>query len=166
MRRGEIATAPRKDLWIPACFVLFFVGLAGLEAWFVTLASRTFSGVVTDNAYAIGLNYNDVLAQREAEKSLGWSSDLTFEQHSELAGRLTLAVRKTDGTPLTGAVVRATAERMSRFPQIQPVDFTRAPSGDFSAVLKVPLAGRWFIRLKVQEGGQSLHVIQEVDVLP
>ncbi len=59
----------RKDLWIPACFILFFVALAGLEAWFVLLANRTFSGEVTDNAYAVGLNYNQVLAQREAERN-------------------------------------------------------------------------------------------------
>lgn len=156
----------RKDLWIPACFILFFVALAGLEAWFVLLANRTFSGVVTDNAYAVGLNYNDVLAQRETERQLGWSTELTFDQQGELAGRLTLAVSDRDGAPLNGPEVRATAERMTRFPQIQTVKFLRQGAGIYVADLKVPLAGRWFVRIKVEEGGRSVHAIKEVDVLP
>jgi len=156
----------RKDLWIPACFVLFFVGLAGLEAWFVLLANRTFSGLVTDNAYSVGLKYDDVLAQREAERKLGWSTDLNFVQQGGLVGRLTLAVTDRDGVPLDGPNVRATAERMTRFPQIQTVNFLRQEAGIYVADLKVPLAGRWFVRLKVEQGGRSVHAIKEVDVLP
>lgn len=156
----------RKDLWIPGCFILFFVALAGLEAWFVTLANRTFSGVVTDNAYAVGLNYDAVLAQRAAERRLGWATELTFEQQNELAGRLTLAVTNRDGTALDGLEVRATAERMTRFPQIQTVDFRRQRAGIYAGDLKVPLAGRWFVRVKVEQDGRSVHMIKEVDVLP
>ena len=83
------------------CFVLFFVALAGLEAWFVLLANRTFSGVVTDNAYTVGLKYDDVLAQREAERKLGWSTDLSFVQQGGLAGRLTLVVTDRMAFPWT-----------------------------------------------------------------
>ncbi|QIG51968.1 FixH family protein [Nordella sp. HKS 07] len=156
----------RKDLWIPACFVLFFVGLAGLEAWFVLLANRTFSGLVTDNAYAVGLKYDDVLAQREAERELGWSTNLNFVQQGGLVGRLTLAVTDRDGIPLDTPNVRATAERMTRFPQIQTVNFLRQKAGIYVADLKVPLAGRWFVRLRVEQAGRSVHAIKEVDVLP
>lgn len=166
MNQNQEQNQNRKDLWIPACFILFFVALAGLEAWFVLLANRTFSGEVTDNAYAVGLNYNQVLAQREAERKLGWSTKLTFDQQGELAGRLTLAVTDRDGAPLDGPNVRATAERMTRFPQIQTVDFLRQETGVYVADLKVPLAGRWFVRIKVERDGRSVHAIQEVDVLP
>ncbi len=160
------SVAGRRDLWIPGCFILFFIFLFGLLAWFVTLANRSFTGVVTDNAYAIGLNYNEVLARREAEQRLGWKTALSFEQGEKLGGRLTLRVRDADGQLLIADEVRATAERMSRFPQIQTVRYDRQPDGDYVADLSVPLAGRWFIRVRVERGGQAIHVIEEVDVRP
>ncbi|NOV20227.1 hypothetical protein E5S70_29925 [Ensifer adhaerens] len=158
--------ASTKDHWIPGCFIMFFVLLFGLEAAFVALASRSFTGLVTDNAYAVGLNYNEVLAQREAEKKLGWKTDLSFEQSEGLAGQLSFRVLDANGQLLVADKVRATAERMSRFPQILAVNYERQPDGSYFARLSVPLAGRWFIRARIQLGEQVLHIIDEVEVYP
>lgn len=156
----------RKDLWIPGCFILFFICLAALEVWFVTLANRSFTGVVTDDAYAVGLNYNEALARREAERRLGWTTAIHFAQGADLGGKLTLSVRDADGQALVADEVRATAERMSRFPQIQTVAFERQATGEYLANLPVPLAGRWFVRVRIDRGGQTIHVIEAVDVRP
>lgn len=156
----------RKDLWIPASFVLFFVFLTGLLSWFVVIANRSFTGVVTEDAYAIGLNYNDVLALREIEKRLGWATALSFKQEDGLGGLLTFSLRDRDGRPLVADDIRATAERMTRFPQIQKVDYERRADGVYEANLVVPLAGRWFIRARITRNGESIHVIDEVDVRP
>ncbi|WP_430513784.1 FixH family protein [Pannonibacter phragmitetus] len=164
---SESASAgDRRDHWIPACFILFFVFLTGLLTWFVVLANQSFTGVVTDNAYAVGLDYNDVLAQREVEKRLGWAATLTFKQGNELGGDLAFIIRDRDGKQVVADEIRATAELMTRFPQIQPVEYVRRPDGVYEAKLSVPLAGRWFIRARVERDGQSIHVIDEVDVQP
>ena len=165
MSKGT-AVGTRKDLWIPGCFIAFFVCLAALEIWFVTLANRSFTGLVTDEAYTIGVNYNEVLAQREAERQLGWATSFVFVQGDGLDGRLTLSIRDADGTVLLADEIRATAERMSRFPQIQTVNFERQTGGDYVADLEVPLAGRWFVRARIERGGQSIHAIEEVDIRP
>lgn len=162
----EVNTSARKDLWIPYCFIAFFVCLSALEVWFVTLANRSFTGLVTDEAYTIGVNYNEVLAQRAAERQLGWTTTFSFVQGEGLAGRLTLRVRDADGTALVADELRATAERMSRFPQIQTVSFKRQAGGDYVAYLEVPLAGRWFVRGRIKRGEQLVHVIEEVDIRP
>lgn len=163
---SERASGDRRDRWIPACFILFFVFLTGLLSWFVVLANQSFTGVVTDNAYAVGLNYNDVLAQRDAEKRLGWATALTFKQGNGLGGDLAFSIRDRDGKPVVADEVRATAELMTRFPQIQAVEYVRRPDGVYEAKLSVPLAGRWFVRARVERDGQSIHVIDEVDVRP
>lgn len=160
------SSGDRRDRWIPACFILFFVFLTGLLSWFVVLANQSFTGVVTDNAYAVGLNYNDVLAQREAEKRLGWATALTFKQGNGLGGDLAFSIRDRDGKPVVADEVRATAELMTRFPQIQAVEYVLRPDGVYEAKLSVPLAGRWFVRARVERDGQSIHVIDEVDVRP
>lgn len=163
---GRTTVGARRDLWIPGCFIAFFVCLAGLEIWFVSIANSTFTGLVTDEAYTIGVNYNEVLAQREAERRLGWTTTLSFVQGDGLDGRLALRVHDADGTAIVADELRATAERMSRFPQIQTVNFEREMSGEYVADFKVPLAGRWFVRAKIERGGQSIHVIEEVDIRP
>lgn len=155
------------DHWIPRAFIVFFLGLAGLELWFVTLATRTFSGLVTDHAYATGLNDTDMIAQRQIEADLGWTADLGFMQHEgRLQGDLTLSLRSRDGNPLIPDEIRATAEKMSRHPQIQAVDFTILSEGLAKAELRVPLAGRWFVRLRIGRGQEAVHLIREIDITP
>ncbi len=167
MTMGEgTSVVGRKDRWIPGCFILFFVALALLEVWFVTLANRSFTGVVTDDAYAAGPNHSAVLVQREANQHLGWVTTVAFEPGEDLNGRLTLGVRDSDGQVLIADEVRATAERMTRFPQIQTVRFDRRPGGAYVADLAVPLAGRWFIRIRIERDGQAINVIEAVDIRP
>lgn len=158
--------SPRKDLWIPACFVAFFICLAGLEIWFVTMATQTFSGLVTDEAYAVGVNYNEVLKQREAERELGWTTIFEFVDGDGLDGELTLTIRDAAGQPLVADNLRATAERMSRHPQIQSVSFDHIGDGAYRAAISVPLGGRWFVRVRIEQGEQVFHAIEEVDFVP
>lgn len=163
---SETTGKGRWDQWIPRSFILFFIGLAALEIWFVTMATRTFSGLVTDQAYVTGLNYNEILEQRAAEAKLGWVTDLDFAQGNGLRGAVTLAVADAEGQPVAIDEIRATAERMSRHPQIKAVEFSVQPGGFASADLAVPLAGRWFLRLRIARGEDVIHIIEEVDVEP
>jgi nitrogen fixation protein FixH len=153
-------------LWIPALFVAFFIGLAGLEAWFVTIARTTFSGLVTDHAYDVGLAYNAVIATKESEARVGWSSSFRFDQSGPLGGRVNLSLVTSDGKPVAGASIHATAELMSRFPQILPVIFSETEGGNYTANVRVPLVGRWFIRVKATRNEQTIHRIDEIGIAP
>ncbi len=163
-----LADAPpeRRDRWIPFAFVGFFLALAGLQAWFVILAYGTFSGLVTDRPYSTGLAYDAVIAAREAETAQGWTAALAFTPTGALTGRVTLTVTGSDHTPLTDMVVRGTVERMTKFPQILPLAFAPTKPGEQTAMFAAPLAGRWFVRVRIEQGAQVLHRIFEVDVQP
>lgn len=150
--------APRRDLWIPACFVLFFVALAGLQLWFVLLANRSFTGLVTDP--------RTPAASHAPVHDPGWSSRLAFTPTGPLAGRLTLTLREAGGGALEPERLIATAERTTRFPQLLPVDFERRADGAYTADLKLPLAGDWAIRLTLVKGGERVERIEMVEVLP
>ncbi len=43
--------------------VLFFIIFASVDALFIYMAVSTHSGVVAENAYEIGVKYNDVIAE-------------------------------------------------------------------------------------------------------
>jgi nitrogen fixation protein FixH len=49
----------------------FFVIFASVDAFFVYKAISTHTGVVAENAYEIGLNYNDVIAEAKKQKLNG-----------------------------------------------------------------------------------------------
>jgi nitrogen fixation protein FixH len=166
MESVEAADENKRDLWIPRAFVGFFIGLAILESGFITLAYRSFTGVVTDQPYAEGLNYNQNLAAREAEKALGWTVQSHFISNSSLTGRMTLDLSDKDGHILKDATVLATAERMTEFPQVLPVTFKEDNPGQQVSSFTLPLPGRWFIRLKVTKDGHAIHKIIEVEVSP
>lgn len=156
---GDAATpGTRRDLWIPAGFVLFFVALAALQLWFVLLANRSFTGLVTD--------------PRPASQAHGtaaatdWSARLTFTQTGTLAGTLHLALVGTDGAPLAVDRLVATAERTTRFPQLLPIQFTPAGPGRYEAPLRLPLAGDWAIRITVTRAGETSERVETVEVAP
>lgn len=49
----------------------FFLVVASVDAFFIYKALSTHSGVVAENAYEIGLNYNDVIAEAKKKNNHG-----------------------------------------------------------------------------------------------
>ncbi|MBJ7414553.1 MAG: FixH family protein [Niveispirillum sp.] len=155
----------KKDRWIPWAFVGFFVFLAVVQGSFVTVAIRTFPGLVTDRPYATGLSYNQVLKEQAAEAALGWQVETTFTADSPLSGHLTATVRDAQGQPLDVAV-EAQAERMTRFPQVVTLTATVIGPGRTALPMHLPVAGRWFVRLTLRQGDHHVQRIVEVEVWP
>tara|TARA_B100002019_G_C21012668_1_gene470787 strand:- start:250 stop:495 length:246 start_codon:yes stop_codon:yes gene_type:complete len=48
--------------------IAFFVVFASVDAFFVFKALSTHTGVVAENAYEIGLNYNDVIEEAKKQR--------------------------------------------------------------------------------------------------
>lgn len=63
---------PKDGKRILLAFLSFFIVFASVDAFFVYKAISTLPGVVSENAYEIGLNYNKIIAEakkRELEKN-------------------------------------------------------------------------------------------------
>jgi nitrogen fixation protein FixH len=63
---------PQDGKRVLLAFLSFFVVFASVDAFFVYKAISTLPGVVSENAYEIGLNYNKIIAEakkRELEKN-------------------------------------------------------------------------------------------------
>ncbi|WP_018388274.1 FixH family protein [Ancylobacter sp. FA202] len=158
MSRADTPHDLRRDLWIPAGFVLFFIALAGLQLWFVLLANRSFSGLVTDPKPASGVH--------AAVHAPDWSARLTFAPDTPLAGTLSVELKGADGAPLTPDRLIATAERATRFPQLLPIAFQVVGPGRFEAPLRLPLAGDWAVRLTLTRAGATSERIETLEVAP
>jgi nitrogen fixation protein FixH len=153
------APAGPRDRWIPAAFILFFVGLAAIEAWFIVLAESSFSGLVTERP---ALATDAALAAT----GTGLRANVRFEQTDWLAGRLTISIADGHGARVPAEGLRITAERLTRFPQRLPVRVVESSAGLFTAEIRLPLAGPWTIRSAVSMNGETIEQFDSIEVTP
>lgn len=64
----ETGTPPKDGRRVLLAFLSFFVVFASVDAFFVYKAISTLPGVVSENAYEIGLHYNKIIAEAEKRK--------------------------------------------------------------------------------------------------
>lgn len=140
-----LAKGPRpSDKWIPWYFVAFFVGLAVVNVIFIYIATSTHSGVVTENAYSEGLNYNETIAAAEAQKNLGWSSDIFVEGQD-------IKLQISDGdTGLRGASVVAWFTNPTRSDADFSVILQQTDIGLYEAKIPEGVLGQWDIRMQIE----------------
>lgn len=65
---SEITPPPKDGKRVLLGFIAFFVVFASVDAFFVYKAISTLPGVVSENAYEIGLNYNKIIAETKRRK--------------------------------------------------------------------------------------------------
>lgn len=61
--QNQKAQSKKDGRIVLLCLVSFFVVFASVDAFFVYKAVSTHTGVVSENAYEHGLNYNDIIAE-------------------------------------------------------------------------------------------------------
>lgn len=65
--------APKKKesgWWVLWAFLAFFAVFASVDAYFVYQAISTHTGVVVENPYEVGLNYNEIIEKAEQLKQV------------------------------------------------------------------------------------------------
>lgn len=126
-----------KGRHVLVAFVLFFGLIAAVDAVFITLAYRTFSGQVAKNPYEAGLLYDRTLAERAAQTALGWSA--TLASLDDRAVELVITDRSgkgVDGLTLDGTLKRPATEVGAR-------DLPFKPRGEGRYVADAELSGAW-----------------------
>lgn len=160
--KSEVAmTGPRKsDRFIPWYFVGFFALLFMFDGIFVYLATSTHTGVVTEQAYQKGVDYNDTIAAVDAQNALGWQGEITYSAD----GQLNFKVQDGNASGISGANVVAEMTR----PTHNGVDFDQplkeiAP-GIYQAPVKFPLDGIWDVRVYVSWQQKQFQTAQRIIV--
>lgn len=134
----------KSDRLIPWYFVAFFVGLAIWDGIFVYVATSTHTGVVTDEAYDRGINYNDTIAAAEAQAALGWSGDIEFK-NGQLVGNL----RDANGHAIVGARAEALFFRPTQDGSDFNVGLTEVSDGRYISSALSAAPGQWDVRIFV-----------------
>lgn len=136
---------------IPWYFVGFFVVLAIMDGIFVYLATSTHTGVVTEEAYKKGLNYNDTVAAARTQAALGWNGTIEYTEDR----RVLFTLQDASGAPLTGAQVVAEFSRPTHNKQDFSIPLQQVDAGNYAAPVEFPLIGLWDARVFVEWNQQQ-----------
>lgn len=91
-----------------ALFCGFFAVVFAVNAYFVTVAVSTHTGVVANEPYRKGLKYNERIAAWDRQGRLGWNHDIAFAAGGKL---LVASLRDAEGLPVRGLAIKAVLGR-------------------------------------------------------
>lgn len=103
---SEVKLSGKHVFWLLAGF---FGATIAANAVFISVAVKSFPGVVTEEPFLEGLRYNQKLAAKRAQRDLGWRASLTAS-HADKA-RFELSFVDAGGKPIRGLVVDGVLRR-------------------------------------------------------
>lgn len=159
------ADSPRKSSWIPWVFVGAMLVVVAVNAVMVTMAVRSWSGLVVEKPYERGIAYNSILGAQARQDALGWTLGATYEVTGDAyAGRVVLTATDSAGRPLDGLTVTATLTRPVEILEPITLDFTAAGDGRYIARTAVPKHGQWELRGRLSHGGDTYILTRRLTV--
>lgn len=126
-----------RDKWIPYYFVAFFAVIALLDGFFVYKAISTQTGVVTENSYEKGLDYNHVIEAAKAQPDM--KNTITYED-----GTLTWQL------PIEDATASAFIVRPIQDGHDFEITLQHFGNGVYKASPDLPMKGLWTARLSAK----------------
>ncbi len=133
------------DKWIPWLVVLFFLTFMSVDAVMVTMAIRTNTGVVTEQAYEKGLEYNRTIEAASAQQKLGWKDNISLDGHA-----LRYTLQDKHGNFPTGAEVKAKISRPTQDGYDFEVPLQRINDSTYGTDVSFPMPGAWNVRIFVK----------------
>lgn len=149
----------KSDKWIPWYFVAFFVVLAILDGIFVTIAFSTHTGVVTENAYKKGLEYNQTVAASEKQEALGWHGRIGLDD-----SLLSFYLEDKNGGAIEGAYVKAYFSRATQAGHDFSASLASKAGGNYNKEINFPLKGQWDVVIEAQWNQQQYQQSKRIIV--
>lgn len=152
MRTRSVAPRIFTGWHMLAILVSFFAVVIAVNLTLAVYASRSWTGLVVENSYVSSQEFNDRLAQSQAQDALGWTGKLTVRNGVIRYG---LTDAKGAPAPMTGVTVRF------RHPAYESEDETvvleKTAPGEFS--LRHPVRdGIWIVEIDTDAGLRAPYV--------
>jgi len=124
---------------------------------FTYLAVTTFGGLVSNDTYRKGLEYNKQLAAENAQQQLGWTASLELARRGE---EIRFTLQDKDSDPVSGRLVRVHVGRPATDQFDRTVLLRETAPGTYTRDIALPAAGNWLASLEVLEGyGDAKSVV-------
>lgn len=121
----------------------FFGIIIAVNIWFITASIRTFSGEDEQQPYLQGIEYNQTLARRTEQKTLGWRAVIGASRVAGGNVRVSITIRRSDGTPQPGLILRGELRHPTDEGRDRPLDPREITAGVYQADLVGIGRGEW-----------------------
>lgn len=135
-----------------AIFAAFFGTIACADAFLVTSAFRTWSGLEEPSPYRASQRYNAELERARAQSARGWVLDGGVAREGPTGAAVTVSLRGADAAPLVGRTVRARLERPTDKRADVAVTVVESAPGLYAAQVPAVPAGQWELVVEVLDG--------------
>lgn len=119
---------------------------------FAYLAIETFTGLTDENPYQDGLAYNEVLADRAAQRDIGWHGDITLGRAGPGEDSITVVLTDAKGSPLSGLTLAGQLRRPTHGGMDQTLTWQEGAPGSYSARVALPRRGNWDLQVTADDG--------------
>jgi nitrogen fixation protein FixH len=126
----------------------FFGVVFAVNGIFLYSALSTHTGVVAQEPYRKGLQYNQRISAAAKQDRLGWHEEVALAPG---ARGLTLKLARPDGAPVAGLKVAGMIGRPSTNQHDLSVSLRETSPGSYSAALEPLEAGAWIVSLEASE---------------
>ncbi len=148
---------PRTGAWIPWIFIIGMGIVVAVNGGLILLARATWPGLVTDNYYAKGIDYNENLEGARRQARLGWRVRASLSKRPGGGAEIGALYRNRDGTPLKGLSVRAYLIRPVSEGDDMDIALGDKGRGRYGASIEAPLPGQWDLRLVAFDKRGDVH---------
>lgn len=125
-------------------FILFFGTIIAVNGVLMYFALNTWPGLVTENAYTKGLNYNDTIAASESQRLLAWEVGIALDNDKKLR----ISIIDDNSAPVPGLKMEAVLTRPLGDHKIVFLTMHENKPGIYEGEFSAPLLGRWKVDIK------------------
>ncbi len=154
-----------KSPWVLGWIAMVAVILSA-NVVMIVIAHRTSPGLVVEDYYERGKNYNKTLERRAAEAKLGWKAELVMSEKSVAGREEMISVRATDKD---GKIIEVEEATLFAYrPSDVSADFshpmTPGEDGSFTGKATFSMPGTWDIIVSIKRGDSLLDVPKRIFV--
>ncbi len=133
--------------------------------WLIRVATHDPSFAVEEDYYQRGVHWDDEMAQRAHNAALGWTLAASISPIRDGGGSdLTVALRDSSVTPLSGASITVRAVHIARAGEPMDLRLDASTPGTYAAHMPIRRAGLWELRIDVQRGADRFTATERLDV--
>ena len=154
-----------KSPWIRGLIAMMAV-IVTVNIIMITVAFKSSPGLVVDDYYEKGKNYNKSLEKMAAQKALDWEVHLSAPEKIELGEktRYGLTVVDRSRSPLLADKVEIYAFRPSDVAADFSVQMIPQGAGQYAVDLMFPLPGVWDLVVSIVKGDDQFEVTERIFV--
>lgn len=138
--------------------IAFFTVIIIANIVLITQAVRTFPGEDVRRSYVQGLNYNETLADRQAQAALGWRAAAALRRDTTGAAAIEIVLIDREGRPVENASLEGTLRRPLEAREDQTLLFAPQGQGRYVATVPTLAQGQWALRARAARGANHFDL--------